>query len=477
MNSWTVFLAALLAFAATATAEKKVVCYFGSWAVYRPEPGKFAIEYIDPRLCTHMIYTFVGISTEGEVKVLDSWQDLPDNYGKDGFGRFNKLREISPTTKTLVAIGGWNEGSAKYSQVVSNDALRHKFVNNVVQFVKKHKFDGFDVDWEYPNQRGGVPADKENYVKLLAELRQAFDKEGLILSAAVGAAETSASKSYNIAEVAKHLHFINLMSYDFHGAWDKFTAINAPLYHAQRETGDQLKFNVNASIHYWLENGAPPEKLVVGVPFYGRGFTLADVSKSELGATTTGPSMAGPYTREAGMLGYNEICEMLAQGGWTVKRDDEQRVPYIIKGNQWVGYDDIQSVKEKAEYINSLNLGGAMLWSIETDDFHGKCGETYPLLKTLNRVLRKDVKIPEEPPVVQPPTSTPQPPTPTPNPPPPTGVCTKEGYVRDPKDCSKFYFCQNVNGQYQVTPFHCAAGLVFDPKTTSCNYKDLVPGC
>lgn len=97
----------------------------------------------------------------------------------------------------------------------------------------------------------------------------------------------------------------------------------------------------DAAVRYWLDSGCPPEKLILGVPFYGRAFTLADKNQNGLGAPTTGPGTAGPYTREGGMLGYNEICEFFKQGGWTVVRHEEHRTPYAYKDNQWVGYDDV----------------------------------------------------------------------------------------------------------------------------------------
>lgn len=178
------------------------------------------------------------------MRVLDAWQDLPDNWGKDAFGRFTALRKRSPKTKIIIAIGGWNEGSARYSAVVANPTTRAKFVKNVVDFTKKHNFDGFDLDWEYPNQRGGKPEDVNNFSLLTKELRQEFDKHGLLLTAAVASAETSASLSYDIAEISKHLHFINIMSYDLHGSWEKQTGHNAPLYPRQGETGNDLKLNV-----------------------------------------------------------------------------------------------------------------------------------------------------------------------------------------------------------------------------------------
>lgn len=62
--------------------------------------------------------------------------------------------------KILVAIGGWNEGSTAYSQMVASPSIRKKFVNNVISFLKLHHFNGLDIDWEYPAQRGGNPDDK-----------------------------------------------------------------------------------------------------------------------------------------------------------------------------------------------------------------------------------------------------------------------------------------------------------------------------
>ncbi|CAL7949845.1 unnamed protein product [Xylocopa violacea] len=366
-------------------AKKKIVCYYASWTAYHEGLGKFDVPNINPALCTHVMYTFIGIKTTGDVLILDSWLDLPD--GKDGYGRFTKLRQQSPDTKFMISMGGWNEGSFKYSEVAAKPNIRAQFVQNIVNFLKKYNFDGFDLVWEYPNQRGGSPADKQNFVALLKELKEALDKQGYSLSIAVSAPESSASLSYIISEVSKYVDFINLMTYDFNGAWNNFAAINAPLYRSSKETGNQIMFNVDSAVRYWLSQGAPSDKLIVGIPAYGRSFTLADHSNNGIGAPTIGPGIAGPYSKEAGILYYNEICVRLGQG-WTVVRESEQRVPYAFSGNQWVGYDDAKSVQEKANYVKSMNLGGLMIWTIDEDDFRGVCGEKYPLLRAINEVLR-----------------------------------------------------------------------------------------
>ncbi|XP_034946301.1 chitinase-3-like protein 1 [Chelonus insularis] len=469
---------------ASATDDKKVVCYFGSWAVYRPGRGKFNIDYIDPQLCTHLIYTFVGLQGTS-VKVLDPWQDLPDNWGKDGFGRFNALRSKNPNLKTLVAIGGWNEGSTKYSNMAKTAESREQFAQNVVDFVAKWGFDGFDLDWEYPNQRNGAAEDVDNYIELLKVLKAKLEPKGYLLTAAVAAAESSASKSYKISEMSKYLDLINLMAYDFHGAWESQTGINAPLKVAKSESGDVRGYNVEASVNYWLSQGAPKEKLVVGVPSYGRAFTLADSKKNYIGAPTRGPGKAGPYTREPGMLGYNEICEMHLKGGWNVYFDEERRVPYTHKNDQWIGYDNVKSLREKAELIKRLDLAGVMLWSVETDDFRGVCGEKFPVLRTLHAVLRGGQPVSEETVVVS---SAPEPSAddsvtvdssvepsydeqPSSPPHPSDGLCTKSGNVAKPDSCDFVMCVPDGNGGYLEYDRQCGESLCYNPTLGICDWE------
>ncbi|KAJ9581749.1 hypothetical protein L9F63_003818, partial [Diploptera punctata] len=386
MRSWTLGLELVLLVVILCTTassgEKKVVCYLGSWSTYRPGNGKFEIENINPYLCTHAIFAFVGITYQGGVNILDSWNEID----KGAFRRFNELRNQNAALKTLVAIGGWNEGSTSYSYVVNDDTLRQTFVKNVVAFVQEYGFDGFDLDWEYPAQRGGADTDKAAFVKLIKELREEFDKYGYLLTAAVGAAESSASISYDIEQLGKYLDFINIMTYDLHGSWDSKTGHNAPLYAGPAdETDSEKKLNVDACVNYWLSQGAPAEKIIVGMGTYGRTFTMSSTTCA-IGVAAAGAGSAGPYTRESGFLGYNEICE--EQSKWTVHWEDQQKVPYACNGNQFVGYDNIESIKIKAEYIVEKGLGGGMIWSLETDDFLGQChGHTFPLLTIINEVF------------------------------------------------------------------------------------------
>lgn len=143
-------------------------------------------------------------------------------------------------------------------------------------------------------------------------------------------------------------------------------------------------------MNYWIKNGAAKEKIILGMATYGRTFTLANSQNTGYNAPITGPGAAGPYTREPSTLGYNEFCEQQLNPTtrWSVVQDDKAKVPYAYRGNQWIGYDDIQSINEKARYVHDKNLAGAMIWSIETDDFRGKCGQgAFPLLASIRKGL------------------------------------------------------------------------------------------
>ncbi|CAG0900059.1 unnamed protein product [Darwinula stevensoni] len=293
-----------------AKSGKLFVCYYGSWAVYRPGDGKFDVEHIDPNLCTHLVFGFAGLGDDNRIKVLDPWNELVDEWGsgKAAFRRFNALKNINPSLKTILAVGGWNEGSVKYSQMAADPAKRATFVASCVQLLKEHGFDGLDMDWEYPANRGGTPEDKANFVQLLRDLKAAFAPQGLLLTAAVSAGKGTIDTAYDVPGMAQALDIISVMVYDMHGAWETFTHHNAPLYaHPNDQSGETKYFNANFSMNYWISLGAPRSKLVMGMPIYGRGFTLSNPAQNGFYADAPQAGIQGPYTREPGILGFNEV--------------------------------------------------------------------------------------------------------------------------------------------------------------------------
>ncbi|KAF8787213.1 Chitotriosidase-1 like protein [Argiope bruennichi] len=445
--------------------QYKVVCYLGSWANYRNGDGKFVIENIDPQLCTHAIYAFAKLENN-QITVFDPYLDLKENYGLGGYDRFNSLRQKNPNLKTLIAIGGWNEGSEKYSRMAATPQTRATFVKSAVDYCLKYNFSGLDVDWEYPAHRGGAPQDKQNFASLLKELKEAFTPHGLVLSVAVSAGKSTIDTAYDIPGVAKYVDFINVMTYDFHGSWERKTGHNAPLYPMPNATEDEKTLTVDYAIKYWIKNGAPKEKIILGMGTYGRSYTLANAANNGLGAPATGPGTKGPFTAQDGMLGYNEICR---DKGWTEVFVQHVDAPYAYKGNQWVGYDNAKSIGLKVDYIIKEGIGGGMIWSLETDDFRGTCGSgKYPLLGTIASKLIGETVIPNTDTIPQPDHIT------TPG---YDFECKKQGYFRDPSDCSVYHYCQSNHGGFARKTLHCPAGLAYSEKIRVCDYKKKVPEC
>ncbi|XP_066964000.1 acidic mammalian chitinase-like [Macrobrachium rosenbergii] len=385
------FLLLLSLIAVSLVEGKYLVCYFSSWATYRPDAGKFTIEDNDPDLCTHLVYAFAGLGWDNAIRVLDPYNDLCENYGKCGYHRFTNLTLKNPDLKTTLGVGGWNEGSTKYSEMAADPAKRKTFVESSIALLKEHNFDGLDMDWEYPTQRGGAPEDYDNYISLMKELYEALHAEGMILTAAVSAGKATIDPAYNIPELSKYIDILHLMTYDLHGSWETFTHHHSILYPHPLDEGDNLYLNQDFAVNYWIEKGAPKDKLVMGIPLYGRTFRLKNEENTGIYAEAPGPGGAGPYTREAGFMGYNEICEFQATEPWTIVHDPDLNEPYafyIPNNNFWVGYEDVDSVGVKAQYTVEQGLAGAMVWSVETDDFHGTChGSPFPLLHKIKSTL------------------------------------------------------------------------------------------
>ncbi|XP_030240858.1 probable chitinase 10 [Drosophila navojoa] len=367
----------------------KVVCYFTNWAWYRPGQGKYLPEDIDANLCTHIVYGFAVLNGNSlTIKTHDSWADIDNRF----YERVVEYKQKG--LRVTVAIGGWNDSlGSKYARLVLDPKARARFIESILVFVEKYGFEGLDLDWEYPvcwqvDCAKGSPAEKQGFAALVRELSDAFRPRGLLLSAAVSPSKMVIDAGYDVPQLARYFDWIAVMTYDFHGHWDKQTGHVAPLYYVEGDANPY--FNANYSIHYWLDQGTPASKLVMGMPLYGQSFSLADPKARSLNDRSVGPGQAGTYTRAGGFLAYYEICEKVSAGGWTVVRDDEGRIgPYAYSGNQWVSYDDVADIRRKAQFVRSLRLGGGMVWALDLDDFHGRCGcGKHPLLRTLNQELR-----------------------------------------------------------------------------------------
>ena len=294
---------------------------------------------------------------------------------KDG-GNYNLLVDLkatNPDLKTLISVGGWTL-SGQFSDIALTPASRAAFVNDCVDFMITYGFDGIDIDWEYP-VGGGLasnvnrPEDKENYTLLLEAFRDRLDSVApgsLLTIAAPGGAEHI--ENIDMVGIATHVDWINVMSYDFHGGWDSTTGHNAALYpNSDSPFTSETTSNAHAAIQSYLDGGFPADKVVMGVPFYGRGWSgVPNVNLGLFQSSTGLPS----GTWESGVFDYHDLHDnYVAAAGWTRTWDKQSQVPWLYNAAQstMISYDDEESIGIKAEYIIDNNLGGAMFWELSGD--------------------------------------------------------------------------------------------------------------
>uniref|UniRef100_A0A0B7B3V2 Uncharacterized protein n=1 Tax=Arion vulgaris TaxID=1028688 RepID=A0A0B7B3V2_9EUPU len=371
-------------FATVASQNKNVVCYYSNWSQYRPDVGKYDVSKIDPYACNYYIFAFAQLNGTAILPY-----EVNDDQNPWMWRQFTQLKLTNTKAKMLLAIGGYTHGTLRFSRVAANPDSRAEFARSAITHLRYWKFDGLDVDWEYPGDDS--PDDKENLSLLMQALFEAFERESLsqnlprlILAAAVPAGISRLEKGYDIPRLNRYLDLFNVMTYDFHGLWESTTNAASPLNAAD---GDSL--NVVSAMEYYVAKGASKSKLNVGVAFYGRSWTLRDVNDNVMGSPTIGGGQAGLYTRESGVLSYYEVCRHLTNG-YAEHYDSVGKVMYATSGNQFITYENENTLNIKIDYILSNGFGGAMVWALDHDDFTGNfCGKgSYPLMKVVSsRVL------------------------------------------------------------------------------------------
>jgi len=368
---------------------KKLIGYYANWAQYRKAPYTMVPEDMDVTLYTHIMYSFAYVSQGAFDFVPFEHNDVTD-WGTGMYRRMrNHIDSKNPSAKLLLSLGGWGFNSQKtwdgqgcpracpqvFTDMVSTAANRAKFISNAIRFARLHTFDGIDLDWEYPGSRGGRVQDKANFATLLREFRAAVEaeplgsrqgKDTLLLAAAVGVGPATVSAAYDIAAMGTYLDWVGLMTYDLHGGWETRTGHHTALTHPRFTPDNSVSWNVRDLVKPWA---VPKEKLVIGLATYGRSFTLADPAQTAVGAPAKGAGAALRYTGEAGIASYYEVAGFIREGA-TVAHDANAQAPYAFKGDQWVGYEDAESLELKVdELINRPGLAGAMVWEAGLDDF------------------------------------------------------------------------------------------------------------
>jgi chitinase len=360
----------------------KVVGYFTDWGIYGRD---FQVKDLDTdgsadRL-THLVYAF-GRVTDGRCSPADSWADYQkpmtaadsvdgvadslDTPLRGNFGQLRKLKREHPGLKVIWSFGGWT-GSDGFTAAARDPS---EFADSCHTLVTDPRwaglFDGIDIDWEYPNACGLTcdTSGSEGLARVLGALRVAFGPDEVISAAVPADVGKLAKADYRAA--SREADWLSAMTYDYFGTGadggDDTTDQHRTEPHSPLTTYPGIprgSATSSATIDKLLALGVPPAKVLLGIGFYGRGWT--GVTSAGPGGTASGPA-GGRY--EKGIEDYEILakrCPPTGTAGGTA-------VAHC--GTQWWSYDTPKTIKTKMSYARSKSLGGAFAWELSGDTSH-----------------------------------------------------------------------------------------------------------
>ena len=303
--------------------SKVVVAYVTSWSEVVP----------DPQYMTHINYAFGHVNESFNGVKIDNEERLR---------QIVDLRKQKPELKVLLSIGGW--GSGRFSEMAANDEYRRAFAADCDRVVKEFALDGIDIDWEYPTSSmaniSSSPDDTENFTLLMQDIRAAIGNEKELTLATVASA-----RYIDFKAILPSVDFVNIMAYDM---------ASAPKHHsALYPSGHSGDITSDGAVTAHLKAGVPPSKLVMGMPFYGRG------------------GDGYPSFQD-----YNKVGNTDTQ--YTEKWDEVAQVPYLADKNDTLvfGFENPRSLAIKCQYILDKDLLGGMYWDYSGDNEQGDLRRT-----------------------------------------------------------------------------------------------------
>ncbi|MFJ9742505.1 glycosyl hydrolase family 18 protein [Streptomyces sp. NPDC101166] len=362
------------------TGDKVKLGYFTEWGIYgRNYNVKNLVTSGSAAKITHINYAF-GNVTNGRCAIGDSFADhdkaftadqsvsgVADTWDQPLRGNFNQLRQLKaryPHIKVLWSFGGWT-WSGGFGQAAANPAAFARSCHDLVEDPRwADVFDGIDIDWEYPNACG-LSCDTSGaaaFKNLMAALRAEFGANYLVTAATT--ADGSSGGKIDAADyggAAAYVNWYNVMTYDFFGAWAAQgpTAPHSPL--TSYSGIPQAGFTTADAMAKYRAKGVPANKLLIGIGFYGRGWS--GVTQDAPGGTATG---AAPGTYEQGIEDYKVLKTSCPATGTIAG------TAYARCGGNWWSYDTPATIATKMNWAKNQGLGGAFFWEFSGDTANGE---------------------------------------------------------------------------------------------------------
>ncbi|OAQ73379.1 endochitinase [Pochonia chlamydosporia 170] len=341
--------------------------YFTNWGIYgrNYQPADLPASQI-----SHVLYSFMNLRADGTIYSGDTYADLEKHYpsdswndvGNNAYGCVKQLfllKKANRKMKVMLSIGGWT-WSTNFPAASSTAASRTTFAKSAVAFMKDWGFDGIDIDWEYPAD----DTQATNMILLLKAVRSELDAYAakfapgyhFQLSIAAPAGPDHYNKLH-LADLGKVLDHINLMAYDFAGSWSNYSGHDANIY-ADPSNPNATPFNTDDAVNAYIKGGVPANKIVLGMPIYGRSFQQTD----GIGKPFSG---VGSGSWENGIWDY----KVLPKAGATVKYDSVAKAYYSYDSNtkELISFDTPAMIRDKVTYLKGKGMGGSMFWEASAD--------------------------------------------------------------------------------------------------------------
>jgi chitinase len=402
--------------------------FFTNWSRYA---RGYLVKQIPADKLNVIDYAFATVTPAGTCALTDPWSDYqaptwsgsdsvdgvaddPANLNQHLFGNFHQLQLLKaahPGLRIEMSIGGWT-GSTYFSDAAATAASRQAFVASCIDLIIKGNlpgggwpegaggtgaaaglFDGINIDWEYPGKDPGngahfTPQDRANATALLQEFRRQLG-DRYLLTVDVAGGNVNSTPSWDLPQVARSVDWIDLMAFDYHGGWDALTDFNSPFGFDPREPAVgggalQWTWNTAGSVAYFLFNGVPRDKLVVGIPFYGKEYVgvaatnhglwqahgpqpgndsptyrdLVDTGLADANLVPIGPTAVS--ATGAGVNGFTRYVDAPAGAPWLYNP--------LLNGGTFISYVDPAAVRERVALVRALGLRGAFAWEVSNDD-------------------------------------------------------------------------------------------------------------
>lgn len=327
--------------------------YYPSWMT-----TILPVESIPFNSLTHIIHAFVWPLADGSIY---KESQIPNKSLTD--------QAHDHGVQVLIAIGGGGH-SENFSAVTADSQLQETFIENAIQLCDEFGYDGIDIDWEFPSGS----SERAQFSSLVQNFRDVMaDWEVDLLLTMAAPATNWGGQGIDFSAVKDHLDWFNVMTYDFFGSWVTVAGHNSPLY--------PPKINNNGSVKSGFEyititRGVSKDKVLIGLPFYGRGCKATGLNQSNAGENTE--------------YRYSDIANKVGNG-WDYHWDDVSKVPYLTDsdGTHFISFDDTTSIRYKCEFAINNNIGGVMIWALGQDVI----GNKQPLLETVSKTLSNATRI------------------------------------------------------------------------------------